>query len=60
MGQRIITGVPNGEVTGFCRLQRALGATKCEPTDDGDGTSEVLVEFPDRESFDEHKERVNS
>ena len=32
MGIRIVTGVPNDQVEGFCVLQRAFGATVCEPT----------------------------
>lgn len=60
MGQRIIEDVPNGQVKNLCRLQRALGATRCEPTDNGDGTSDVLVEFPDVETHDELVARVNS
>lgn len=39
--------VPNDEVEALCELQKGLGATKCEPRDNGDGTSDVLIEFPD-------------
>jgi len=47
MTQFTAKGVPNGEVQQYCDDQKALGATKCEPTDNGDGTSDVLVEYPD-------------
>ena len=49
MAQFITEHVPNGEVEAYCKLQKELGATKCAPTDNGDGTSNILVEFPDKE-----------
>jgi hypothetical protein len=58
MGQRIVTGVPNDRVANFCRLQRAAGATVCEPTPAGEGKSDVLVVFPDAEAHDEHAART--
>jgi hypothetical protein len=47
MSQFITENVPNTEVEAFCKDQEDLGATKCTPTDNGDGTSNVLVEYPD-------------
>jgi hypothetical protein len=47
MGQFITEGVPNDEVEQFCQDQKDLGATKCTPTDNNNGTSDVLVEYPD-------------
>ncbi|MEA3038071.1 MAG: hypothetical protein QOE79_584 [Sphingomonadales bacterium] len=47
MTQFVAKKVPNGEVQEYCDSQKALGATKCEPKDNGDGTSDVLVEYPD-------------
>jgi hypothetical protein len=47
MSQFIAEGVPNAEVEEYCRVQKANGATKCEATDNGDETSNVLVEYPD-------------
>lgn len=43
----ITENVPNDEVEQYCKDQLDLGATKCTPTDNGDGTSNVLVESPD-------------
>jgi len=54
MGKRVVTGVPNERVASFCRMQRAAGATVCEPTPAGEGKSDVLVVFPDAESIEEH------
>ena len=47
MSQFIAENIPNAEVDEYCRVQTANGATKCEKTDNGDGTSNVLVEYPD-------------
>ena len=41
--------VPNDEVEALVDLQKGLGATSCEVTDNGDGTSDVLIEFPDQD-----------
>jgi hypothetical protein len=45
--QFIATRVPNDQIEAFCNVQTGNGATKCDATDNGDGTSEVLVEYPD-------------
>lgn len=47
MDKFITENVPNGEVEQFCQDQRDLGATECTATDNGDGTSNVLVVSPD-------------
>lgn len=60
MSQRIVTGVPNGRVASFCRMQKAAGATVCEPTDTGDGKSDVLVVFPDAETIDDHDQAAGA
>jgi hypothetical protein len=45
----VATGVPNGQLQAFCAFQKSVGATKCEPKDNGNGTSDVTVEYPDVE-----------
>ena len=60
MSERIVTGVPNDRVASFCRMQRAAGATVCEPTPAGNGKSDVLVVFPDAESIDDHDKAAGS
>lgn len=60
MSERIVTGVPNDRVASFCRMQRAAGATVCEPTPSGEGKSDVLVVFPDTESIDEHDQAAGA
>lgn len=47
MAQIVVKNVPNDQVAAYCELNRSFGATKCEATDNGDGTSNVLVEVPD-------------
>lgn len=47
MAQVRVKNVPNDKVPGYCQLNKDMGATKCEVTDNGDGTSDILVEFPD-------------
>ena len=59
MSERVIRGVPTGETKSFCRLQKALGATKCEITDRTDGKSDIIVAFPADESFATLKARRN-
>jgi hypothetical protein len=59
MGKWIVEDMPTDEVKGFCRLQKATGATKCEGTDKGGGLSDVLVVFPDKENFVDQKARTN-
>lgn len=59
MSRRVVRDVPTSDTTAFCRLQTALGATMCEITDKGDGSSDVIVEFPADESFSALKARRN-
>ncbi|WP_375398755.1 hypothetical protein [uncultured Sphingomonas sp.] len=59
MSEFVVKGVPTGEVKSFCRLQRAIGATKCDGVDAGGGLSDVTVGFPDEEQFDDRKKRIN-
>lgn len=59
MSEFVIRSVPTGEVTQICRLQRAIGATKCQGADAGGGMSDVTVTFPDEEQFAERKKRLN-
>lgn len=60
MSRRIVTGVPNERVASFCRLQRAAGATVCEPTPAGEGKSDVLVVYPDAQSIEDHDQAGNA
>jgi hypothetical protein len=59
MGQWVVEDVPTDQVTSFCRLQKAIGATECTGTEKEDGLSDVLVVFPDKESFSDHQGRLN-
>ncbi|HYI64588.1 MAG TPA: hypothetical protein VEW71_06855 [Allosphingosinicella sp.] len=45
MGKRIVN-MRTERVADFCKKQLRDGASKCEGTAKGDGTSDVLVEFP--------------
>jgi hypothetical protein len=47
MSQKIYKNVPSGDVEKFCKRHMKFGATKCEPTDKGNGKFDVLVEYPD-------------
>lgn len=59
MSEFVVKGVPTGEVKSFCRLQKAIGATRCDGVDAGGGKSDVTVGFPDEEHFDTLKKRLN-
>lgn len=59
MSEFVVKGMPTGEVTHFCRLQTAIGATRCDAVDAGGGKSDVTVGFPDEEHFDTRKKRLN-
>lgn len=42
-----IHNIPNSEVESYCKSQKSSGAIDVEITDNGDGTSTVVVTFPD-------------
>jgi hypothetical protein len=47
MSRFLVPNVPNTELEQFFQDQRDLGATDFETTDNGDGTSSVVVIGPD-------------